>query len=277
MLNGCSPSASLACEIASSTAVSLTCAGSGSCTRMPSTVGSALSACTVAITSASDASAGRSRPRSRMPTSAHALRFMRTYVALSGRLPTSTTARPGWRPSLGTNASMRALSSERMAAAVALPSMTMGPVAAVGAALILPVSASSRTSDEWMKSRSGVRGGGAGAAQSARRPKIRRVTRRADCSGTRSRCMRVRGGGAKEAIRVASGVGLWAPQGAACGSARGHLLRFTYRPYRRFCYRVTSNASCCGAAASHCSGARPPARPHPLRWPCSRARPAGRR
>ena len=83
--------------------------------------GSALSWSTTASTSAWVAVAGSSTPMLRMPTSAQSRCLPRTYAWLAGSSPTSTVPRPGSIPR-SRSASMRALSSPRMVAAVALPS-----------------------------------------------------------------------------------------------------------------------------------------------------------
>ena len=126
------PSASLSTEIRFSTAASLTCDGSGSCTRMPWIFGSAFNRMTASEISFSDASAGRLTSTLWKPTSAAAFFFMRTYVALSLRSPTSTTARPGRAPPrAAAMASTLALISPRICAEMALPSMTSASVVVV--------------------------------------------------------------------------------------------------------------------------------------------------
>ena len=95
--------------------------GSGSWTRYAVQAGSAFSSSTTASTSAWVAVAGSSTPMLRMPTSAQSRCLPRTYAWLAGSSPTSTVPSPGSTPR-SRSASMRAFSSPRMVAAVALPS-----------------------------------------------------------------------------------------------------------------------------------------------------------
>eukprot|EP00982_Pelagococcus_subviridis_P006226 30017-Pelagococcus_subviridis.AAC.15 len=92
---------------------------------MPCTSGSALYACTTARTSSSVASPGRSVPKDWIPASSHAFFLLRTYVSLSLRSPTRTTARPGtFPPVFSFMAATASRTSSRTSAAIALPSMT---------------------------------------------------------------------------------------------------------------------------------------------------------
>ena len=118
---GCRPSASFAGSIRASTGLGWRPGGSGSCTRYAVQAGSAFNSSTTASTSAWVAVAGSSTPMLRMPTSAQSRCLPRTYAWLAGSSPTSTVPRPGSTPR-SRSASMRALSSPRMVAAVALPS-----------------------------------------------------------------------------------------------------------------------------------------------------------
>ena len=78
MLYGWKPSTSFFGSMRSVTCASSTCFGSGSCTRMPCTAGSAFSRSTSASTSGCDAVAGRSNANERMPTASVVLRLLRT-------------------------------------------------------------------------------------------------------------------------------------------------------------------------------------------------------
>mmetsp|Transcript_194 Transcript_194/g.427 ORF Transcript_194/g.427 Transcript_194/m.427 type:complete len:292 (-) Transcript_194:8-883(-) len=123
MLNGWKPSTSLLRLIAPNTVASSTWGGSGNCTKMPWTSGLSLNLLTVASTSSCVAEAGRLAPKEAMPTSSHAFCFMRTYVWLSPRSPTMTTARPGTLLYFSFMAATWAVISSRICAATALPSM----------------------------------------------------------------------------------------------------------------------------------------------------------
>ena len=71
-LTGVKPSTSFSGAIASMTALSRMCFGTGSCTRMPWTAGSALRSFTSLTSASSVVSAGRRISREYMPASAHA-------------------------------------------------------------------------------------------------------------------------------------------------------------------------------------------------------------
>ncbi len=71
--------------------------GSGSCTRMPSTVISLFSWSIRCSKSLLPVFAGRSCSKESIPASAHALRLFLTYMAEAGSSPTWTTASPGAR------------------------------------------------------------------------------------------------------------------------------------------------------------------------------------
>src|SRR5512143_2003153 len=101
----------------------LMCFGSGSWTRMPWILGSALSRSTSASRSASVMSAGRSIVSWYRPASSHAFPFMRTYVADAGCSPTSPAASPGVTP-WALRAAISAASSVSIAWPMAFPSMS---------------------------------------------------------------------------------------------------------------------------------------------------------
>mmetsp|Transcript_979 Transcript_979/g.1545 ORF Transcript_979/g.1545 Transcript_979/m.1545 type:complete len:204 (+) Transcript_979:926-1537(+) len=125
--SGWNPSTSFSRLTALSTACSSICLGSGSCTRMPCTSGLSLKRRTTSNTSSCVAVSGKSAPKLMMPTSSQAFFFMRTYVWLSLRSPTHTTASPGTRLYLLLNSATPAAISARIRAATAFPSIT-GPV-----------------------------------------------------------------------------------------------------------------------------------------------------
>src|SRR6185437_6384341 len=89
---------------------------------MPCTAGSALSASTCASSSACDVVAGRRMVALRMPASSVAFPLLRTYTALAGSSPTSTTVRPGTMPRCANCRTSRA-TSPRISRAIATPSI----------------------------------------------------------------------------------------------------------------------------------------------------------
>src|SRR5688572_18065696 len=99
------------------------CFGSGICTRIPCTASSALRRSTCSSSSACVVSAGSRTVTLCMPASSDALPFERTYTALAGSSPTSTTASPGRTPAALSCAACRATSS-RMPRAIDVPSMS---------------------------------------------------------------------------------------------------------------------------------------------------------
>ena len=145
MLRGWKPSTSFSSEISASTFSSFMCLGSGSWTRMPWQSGSALKSRTTCSTSSSLQSSGISLWKETIPASSHALRFMRTYVCESGRLPTMTTARPGALPYLAFSSATSTLISSRMVAAMALPSM----IFSASGLLFLPPMVTGISSRSW--------------------------------------------------------------------------------------------------------------------------------
>mmetsp|Transcript_2752 Transcript_2752/g.5584 ORF Transcript_2752/g.5584 Transcript_2752/m.5584 type:complete len:258 (-) Transcript_2752:276-1049(-) len=94
-LRAWNPSASFSTAMAFRTSFVSMPSGSGSWTRMPWIMGSALSFLTSAMSSSCEIVSGRLRSTEWKPISATFSFFMRTYWALSGRSPTRTTARPG--------------------------------------------------------------------------------------------------------------------------------------------------------------------------------------
>mmetsp|Transcript_61501 Transcript_61501/g.168910 ORF Transcript_61501/g.168910 Transcript_61501/m.168910 type:complete len:205 (-) Transcript_61501:263-877(-) len=94
-LRAWNPSASFSTAMALRTSFVSMPSGSGSWTRMPWIMGSALSFLTSAMSSSCEIVSGRLRSTEWKPISATFSFFMRTYWALSGRSPTRTTARPG--------------------------------------------------------------------------------------------------------------------------------------------------------------------------------------
>src|SRR5579864_5081887 len=90
---------------------------------MPCTDGSALSASTCARRSACDVSSGNRMVTLRMPASSVALPLLRTYTALAGSSPTSTTVRPGTTPRWASRWASHATSS-RIRRAIATPSIS---------------------------------------------------------------------------------------------------------------------------------------------------------
>ena len=78
MLYGWKPSTSFAGSMRSTTFSASMCAGSGSWTRMPCTVGSAFSRSITASSSASGSVAGKSCENERMPTASVVRRLLRT-------------------------------------------------------------------------------------------------------------------------------------------------------------------------------------------------------
>mmetsp|Transcript_4243 Transcript_4243/g.15655 ORF Transcript_4243/g.15655 Transcript_4243/m.15655 type:complete len:251 (+) Transcript_4243:283-1035(+) len=125
MFSGWNPSTSFSIVISAKIFSSFMCLGNGSCTKMPWHSGSALKSATTFNTSSSVDSSGISLWKETIPASSHALRFILTYVALSGRLPTITTASPGTLPYFSFKAVTSSLISPRIAAAMALPSITL--------------------------------------------------------------------------------------------------------------------------------------------------------
>ena len=94
---GWKASTSFSGAIAFITARSDICSGSGSCTRIPSTPSSALSAAISRRSSASDVVAARSYRRLSMPHLRQSRSLLRTYICDAGSFPTSTAARQGLR------------------------------------------------------------------------------------------------------------------------------------------------------------------------------------
>src|SRR5688572_14191840 len=107
-----------------STASASSCFGSGICTRIPCTLPSALSRFTTAFSSACDVDAGIRIVSPRMPASSHAAALLRTYTALAGSSPTSTTERPGTTP-LAPRAFTCSAIRARTLAATAFPSISV--------------------------------------------------------------------------------------------------------------------------------------------------------
>ena len=95
MFNGWKPSTSLLISIAWRTRSSSRPLGSGSCTRMPCTFGSALSSATFFSNSSWEISSGSSTWKDSMPTFAQRFCFILTYMAEAGSPPTNTVASPG--------------------------------------------------------------------------------------------------------------------------------------------------------------------------------------
>ena len=124
MTKGWKPSTSLSAEMASSTVVSSMCGGRGSCTRMPCTAASALSPRITSNTSSALACSGNACLNDWIAQSPHALILFRTYVSLSGRDPTMTTASPGWTPYLLAISSADRFTSALTVDAMALPSIS---------------------------------------------------------------------------------------------------------------------------------------------------------
>src|SRR5205823_3652351 len=79
--SGVSPSTSLRGSMIAVSAVPSSWPGSGSCSRMPLTLSSALSPSSSLATSSADASAGRRLSKGTMPTSAQARCLARTYTS----------------------------------------------------------------------------------------------------------------------------------------------------------------------------------------------------
>ncbi len=95
--------------------------GSGNWTMYPVQAGSSFSSRTTASISSCVAVAGSSRWMEAMPTWAQSRCLPATYFWLPGSSPTRTVPRPGVTP-LSFSAATRAVSSDLIAAAVALPS-----------------------------------------------------------------------------------------------------------------------------------------------------------
>ena len=127
MLSAENPSASFSTRIASSTVASLMCFGSGSCTRIPCTCGSAFKSRTHWSSSSSVTLSSNVLSTEWKATSAAAFFFMRTYVAESVLAPTRTTASPGVTPCCSFSSVACCLISARISAEIALPSMIVAP------------------------------------------------------------------------------------------------------------------------------------------------------
>ena len=97
MLYGWKPSTSFCGWMRSKTDWLLMCLGSGSCTKMPSTSGSAFRRSIKSSNSASPVAAGRMCENDLSAAFSQAACLLRTYTALAGSSPTSTTAKPGTR------------------------------------------------------------------------------------------------------------------------------------------------------------------------------------
>ena len=121
---GWKPSTSLFRLIRSSTACSFSPLGSGNCTRMPLTTGSALSSRTNVSTSACVAVAGSRCVIEPIPASSHAFPLDATYVCEAGFSPTSTAARVGVSPVSAFSRAVSSAASRRTASAMALPSIS---------------------------------------------------------------------------------------------------------------------------------------------------------
>ena len=126
--SGVSPSTSLRGSMIAVSAVPSSCPGSGSCSRMPLTLSSALSPSSSLATSSADASAGRRLSKGTMPTSAQARCLARTYTSEPASLPTSTVASPGAEPVRALNSRTSAATSPRTRTAIAFPSMIVAPI-----------------------------------------------------------------------------------------------------------------------------------------------------
>ncbi|CPU61883.1 Uncharacterised protein [Mycobacteroides abscessus] len=120
-LVGCSPSASLAGSMSSSTRFVSMPRGSGSCTMYPVQAGSSLRRRTAASMSSCVASPGRSSRIDASPTSAQSRCLPATYHCDPGSSPTRSVPSPGTTP-FSARTARRSLSSALIVAAVALPS-----------------------------------------------------------------------------------------------------------------------------------------------------------
>ena len=116
------PSASLSGSITASRGPSASPVGSGSCNKMPSTAGSALSLLMQACTSVAGVVAARWAPRLRMPIRLQAFSLLATYTPLAGSSPTRSTASPGGRPAASSPAATTACSRCSILAARRRPS-----------------------------------------------------------------------------------------------------------------------------------------------------------
>mmetsp|Transcript_39001 Transcript_39001/g.54183 ORF Transcript_39001/g.54183 Transcript_39001/m.54183 type:complete len:255 (+) Transcript_39001:295-1059(+) len=125
MFRGWNPSTSFSMLMAAKTVCSSMCLGSGSCTKIPCTLGSALKAFTTSSTCCCVAVSGRSLSKEAIPTSAHFFRFILTYVWESLRIPTMTTAKPGTFPVFSFIAEISTLISSVMIADISLPLITV--------------------------------------------------------------------------------------------------------------------------------------------------------
>ena len=96
--------------------------GSGLWTITPCTFGSAFSSSMTARASSGVIVAGRVRSNARIPASAAALFFIRTYIAEAGSSPIRTSTNPGVTPP-SASALTRSDTSDRTWAAMAFPSM----------------------------------------------------------------------------------------------------------------------------------------------------------
>ena len=97
-LRGWNPSTSFSLAIAAITLSSLMCLGRGSCTRIPSTVSSALSSSIMPRSSASEIVSGLRMVVFLIPTYSDAFALPVTYDTLPGSSPTRITTRWGTRP-----------------------------------------------------------------------------------------------------------------------------------------------------------------------------------
>ena len=97
--------------------------GSGSCSRMPETAGSAASSSMTAATSSWVAVPGSERCRSFRPASRIARRLLATYTALAGSSPTRMVARPGAGPAAPDAEATSVATRDRMSRAMAFPSI----------------------------------------------------------------------------------------------------------------------------------------------------------
>src|SRR5512146_454297 len=112
------------------TASASICLGSGICTSMPCTAGSAFSRSTIAISSSCEMVAGLRIVSPCIPSSMHVRSLDPTYTALAGSSPTSTTESPGVTPR-ALSAATRVSTSDLIRAARAAPSISVPAEASV--------------------------------------------------------------------------------------------------------------------------------------------------
>src|SRR5215213_3454894 len=139
-LTGWKPSTSLSGRMWLMTVSGSICFGSGICTRIPSTVSSALSCSTSARSSACDVVDGSRIVSPAIPASRDAFSLPPTYTALAGSSPTSTTVRPGVTPFRFSSATSAATSARTFCAS-ATPSINRAPPSAMPDVTSVPATA----------------------------------------------------------------------------------------------------------------------------------------